>query len=293
MSALADPTWTNWLTGEKLASLIRVFLLVAVGIPALVLLGRLVDRLVRQHVTLQAGMLIRKGIVYFGTAVIFITVLHELGFELTALLGAAGIVGVAVGFAAQTSLSNLISGLFLIWESPFQVGDILTIGQTTGIVHSIDLLSVKLRTFDNQFVRIPNESLIKTQFTNITRFPIRRLDLNIGVAYKEDIAKVMKALSEVADRNPYCLDEPAPIIVFLGFGESALQFLFGVWFAKADVLILRNSIYKEIKERFDADGIEIPFPHRTLYTGAATDPFPVRVVPEETASGGTATERHA
>jgi len=293
VSALADPTWTNWLTGEKLASLIRVFLLVAVGIPALVLLGRLVDRLVRQHVTLQAGMLIRKGIVYFGTAVIFITVLHELGFELTALLGAAGIVGVAVGFAAQTSLSNLISGLFLIWESPFQVGDILTIGQTTGIVHSIDLLSVKLRTFDNQFVRIPNESLIKTQFTNITRFPIRRLDLNIGVAYKEDIAKVMKALSEVADRNPYCLDEPAPIIVFLGFGESALQFLFGVWFAKADVLILRNSIYKEIKERFDADGIEIPFPHRTLYTGAATDPFPVRVVPEETASGGTATERHA
>ena len=98
---------------------------------------------------------------------------------------------------------------------------------------------------------------------------------------KKDIGRVMKVLTEVADRNPYCLDEPAPIIVFKGFGDSALEFLFGVWFAKQDYVTLRNTIMREIKERFDAEGIEIPFPHRTLYAGAATEPFPVRVVAQD------------
>jgi small-conductance mechanosensitive channel len=207
-----------------------------------------------------------------------------MGFKLTAVLGAAGIVGVAVGFAAQTSLSNIISGLFLISERPFEVGDIVKIGDTTGVVETIDLLSVKLRTFDNRYVRIPNESLIKTEVTNVTRFPIRRFDIDIGVAYKEDIRKVMKILRNVAEKNRYCLDEPKPLILFKGFGESALEILFGVWFVKEDFLDLRNSILRDIKERFDEEGIEIPFPHQTLYAGSATEPFPVRVVGDETTS---------
>lgn len=146
------------------------------------------------------------------------------------------------------------------------------------MVYSIDLLSVKIRKFDNLFVRIPNETLVKTEFTNITRFPIRRFDLNIGVAYKEDIGRVMDVLRDVADNNPYCLDEPEPVLIFQGFGDSALEMLFGVWFEKADFIDVRNSLYKDIKARFDAEGIEIPFPHRTLYTGAVTEPFPIRVV---------------
>ena len=147
-----------------------------------------------------------------------------------------------------------------------------------GVVHSIDLLSVQIRTFDNKLVRIPNESLIKTQFTNVTRFPIRRLDLDVGVAYKEDVDRVIEVLEEVANRNPYSLDEPTPLIVFKGFGDSALEFMIGVWFVKTDYIQTRNSMLKEIKARFDQEGIEIPFPHRTLYTGSKTEPFPVRVV---------------
>jgi hypothetical protein len=154
------------------------------------------------------------------------------------------------------------------------------LNSVTGVVLSVDLLSVKLRTFDNKLVRIPNENLIKTELTNITHFPIRRLDITVGVAYKENIAQVMALLREIADKNPYCLDEPEPIVVFTGFGSSSLDILFGVWFAKADMLTLRNSIMIEIKERFDAAGIEIAFPHLSLYAGEATKPFPVRVVPE-------------
>ena len=144
-------------------------------------------------------------------------------------------------------------------------------------MESIDLLSIKIRTLDNLFVRIPNESMIKNPMTNITRYPIRRMDLTIGVAYKEDVGRVMAILRELAEANPLALDDPEPLILFNDFGESALQFRFGLWFEKSNFLKLRNSILREIKERFDKEGIEIPFPHITVYSGTATEAFPVRL----------------
>jgi small-conductance mechanosensitive channel len=223
-------------------------------------------------------MLVRKGVFYFGLVLLLFMVLQQLKFNMTALLGTAGIVGIAVGFASQTSVSNIISGIFLIWEKPFAIGDVIKVGDTRGFVLSIDLLSVKLRTFDNIYIRIPNEALIKTELTNITRFPIRRLDINVSVAYKENIARVIQVLRDIAEKNPYCLDEPEPFIMFMNFGDFALEILFGVWFAKEQILNVRRTIMQQIKERFDAEGIEIPFPHRTVYTGSVTEPFPIRLV---------------
>ena len=269
----------HWLK-EHGETVVRVGVLLAAGLPLARVAAGLVGRALRKRLTEQSAMLVTKSISYGLSALILLMVLRELGFKLAALLGAAGIAGVAIGFASQTSLSNMISGIFLVWEKPFQVGDALQIGDTLGLVHSIDLLSVKLRTFDNRFIRIPNETLVKTQFINVTKFPIRRFDIDIGVAYKEDVEHVLEVLSDVADRNPYSLDEPAPLVLFKGFGDSALQFLLGVWFEKTDMLNLRNSIMKEIKKRFDEEGIEIPFPHRALYAGSATAPFPVRIIHE-------------
>jgi small-conductance mechanosensitive channel len=273
-------TWGEWLTAELLSGVLRFSLTLIIGLPLLFLLTRAVGRLLTKHISAHAGSIISKGIFYAGMVILILTGLRELGFELTAILGAAGIFGVAIGFASQTSLSNIISGLFLVWEKPFLIGDAIKVGDTVGSVHSIDLLSIKLRTFDNRFIRIPHETLIKNEVTNITRFPIRRHDIQVGVAYKEDVPKVIRVLKEIADKNPHCLDEPEPVIVFQDFGDSSLNFLFGVWFAKADFLVLRNSIMAEIKERFDAEGIEIPFPHRSLYTGSVTDPFPIKIVGE-------------
>src|SRR5690606_21485454 len=110
---------------------------------------------------------------------------------------------------------------------------------------------VKLRTPDNMFVRIPNEMLIKSQVTTITRFPIRRMDIKVGVAYKEDVQKVLRVLREVVNANPNSLDEPEPLILFTDFGASSLDFLVGVWFEKTGFLQLKNSIMKDIKDRFD------------------------------------------
>ena len=195
------------------------------------------------------------------------------------LLGAAGVASVAIGFASQTSASNLISGLFLLFEEPFEVGDIIKVGETLGEVISVDLLSVKLRTFDNLFVRLPNETLIKSEVVTLTKFPIRRVDLQLGVAYKEDIAKVREVLASVADHNPLCLDEPEPLFIFLGFGDSSIDLQFSVWAKREHFLDVKNSIQEEIKVAFEAHDIEIPFPHRTLYTGSVTEPFPVHVSP--------------
>ncbi len=278
MYIVAGINWSEVLTAENFAVFIRVVFLASAGFPLFFFIAAFAGKATRKKLTPQANMLLRKGIFYTGSICIIISILYQLGFKMTALLGAAGIAGIAIGFASQTSVSNIISGIFLISEQPFQVGDLIKVGDSSGVVLSIDLLSIKLRTFDNQLVRIPNESLIKNQVNNITRFPVRRLDIELGVAYRENVRHVKKVLSEIAQKNTYCLDEPEPLILFKNFGDSALEFLFAVWCVKTDYLRLRQTIMQDIKEKFDAEGIEIPFPHRTLYTGSVTEPFPVTIV---------------
>jgi small-conductance mechanosensitive channel len=268
----------EWLASGRLISAFNALVILVLGMLVTRLVSRNVGRLVTRYFGLQQGALARR-ISYYGLIVlVLISVLRELGFELTVLLGAAGVLSVALGFASQTSASNLISGLFLMAEKPFVVGDIIKVGGTTGEVLSVDLLSVKLRTFENLFVRVPNETMVKAEITNLTRFPIRRLDVKVGVAYKENVGRVKEVLLEVAEKNPVCLEEPKPLVLFLGFGDSSLDFQFSVWAVRQNFLELRNTIHTGIKEAFDAAGIEIPFPHRSLYAGSVTDPFPVRVV---------------
>ncbi len=252
-----------------------------VGLVLVFMLSRLISRMMKPHFSSHHLLLAQKAFQYIGIVLVVCTVLIHLQVNLTAVLGAAGIVTVAIGFAAQTSLSNLISGLFLLGERPFEVGDIIIVGGTRGVVLSIDLLSVKLRTLDNLFIRMPNETLIKAEVTTVTRFPIRRMDINVGVAYKEDVKNVVRVLKEVADANPNSLNEPEPLILFKDFGSSSLDFLLGVWFEKTKFLDLKNSIMREIKERFDQEGIEIAFPHLTVYAGSETKPFPLQVTPGE------------
>jgi len=257
---------------------VRVIIVIVVGFILLKILNFSIGRATKKRFSQQTAMLIRKAIFYLGVFIILVTILRQLGFKLTALLGAAGIAGIAIGFASQTSVSNIISGLFLISEKPFAVGDIIRLGNTMGIVLSIDLLSVKIRTFDNLFIRIPNEQIIKTELINVTRFPIRRLDVNVSIAYKDNIGKVKDILLGLARNNPYCLDNPEPLFVVKEFGDSGIELLLGCWFSKTDYLVLKNSIMQEIKERFDREGIEIPFPHISVYTGSKTTPFPVELI---------------
>ena len=286
-----DQVWEQiqqYFTVDKSLSLLRAVLLVVGGFVVAKMLATLVRKISEGRLEVAQEVLLRRAVYYLSLGLFFVAALHQLGFNLGVLLGAAGILSVAIGFASQTSASNLVSGLFLIAERPFQVGDLIQVEGTTGEVLSVDLLSVKLRTFDNLFVRIPNETLIKTEVRTLTKLPIRRVDLPIGVAYKENLEQVRDLLFEIADRNPICLDEPKPLFIMQKFGDSALEFQFSAWALTPNFLELRTGLLLEIKKGFDGSGIEIPFPHRSLYTGSITDPFPVKVVGPSLASESAA-----
>ncbi|MBW3535037.1 MAG: mechanosensitive ion channel family protein [Gemmatimonadetes bacterium] len=263
---------------ENPESLLRAVVLLFLGVPLVFAVGKWARRWIAAKSTPQRGMIVGKLVFYVGVAIVATMTLAELGFSLAPLLGAAGILGIALGFASQTSVSNIISGFFLMAEQPFVVDDVIQIGPTIGRVLSIDMMSVKLRTFDNRFVRIPNEQIIKTEVTTITRFPIRRVDVDVGVAYKEDIGRVREVLLDVARRHPLSLMEPEPLVLFQGYMDSSINFRFAVWTVRENFFRLRNEITEAVKMRFDEEGIEIPFPHRTLYPGSVTEPFPIRLV---------------
>ncbi|GAB2708297.1 mechanosensitive ion channel family protein [Aliiglaciecola aliphaticivorans] len=260
---------------------IKAIIILVLGYLLAKFLSNLVSRFNVANMTQHGQVLLRRAVFYGVMILMFISALRELGFDLSVVLGAAGILSVAIGFASQTSASNLISGLFLMMERPFSIGDVIRVDETTGEVISIDLLSVKIRTYDNLFVRVPNESMIKAQVTTLTRFPIRRADLKVGIAYKEDIEKVKVILAELADKNPLCLSEPAPLFILLGFGSSSIDIQFSVWSKRENFLLLKNQMYQQIKQVFDANGIEIPFPHLSLYSGEVTKPIPVSLSQSE------------
>ena len=269
---------TNFLSAERLVDVFAGLVVFAIGVFVARFARGLFRRLVGPRLSPQHSLVVEKAIYYVLNAVAVLTALHASGADPSVLLGAAGILTLALGFASQTTVSNLISGLFLVGEQMFKIGDVVRVGDKTGYVDSIDLLSVKLRTFDNVLVRLPNETLLKSEITNVTRYPVRRLDLTIGVAYKEDVRRVGEILNRVAEENPYCLDEPKPAFWFLAYGDSSVQLRFTVWFAQENFWEANSRIQQEIYEALTREGVEIPFPHRTLYPGSVTEPFPIRVV---------------
>lgn len=260
------------------AAAVRALMVVLLTVGSLVVIRRVVSQALSPRLTPQHAMLSQRILTYLVATLGLTWALREMGFQLSVLLGAAGVVTVALGFASQTSVSNVISGLFLIGEQPFAVGDVITVEDVTGEVLSIDLLSVKLRTFDNLYVRIPNESMIKTRVTNLTRFPIRRYDVVLGIAYTEDISRVRKILQDVAAYNPLCLEEPQPLFVVLGFEESSIKLQFSVWAMRDQYLELRNTMYEGIKCAFEQHGVGVPFPHRIVHHhNKIVAPMPIQI----------------
>jgi small-conductance mechanosensitive channel len=229
------------------------------------------------------GRVLSYGV--FGLAVTW--ALRELGVSLGALLGAAGILTVAIGFAAKTAASNLISGLFLMGERPFLIGDTIRVGDAFGVVVSIDLLSVKLRTFDNLLERIPNETLLKTKVTNLSRFPIRRADIKLRLPVGCDVPAIKKLLLAIADAEPLALEEPRPVLQHLGFGDAFLDVQFCVWAQREKFLELRTAINARIPEALAKHGIKLAPPQQLLNDG---QPLEIRLLNDATVPPESTTE---
>lgn len=274
-----ETTWT-WLqpllAGELAQGILRALLLLLVGIPLSRLLARTASVVVSRLVGSDRAQMLR-GFIWYGLLfMVILSALREVGFDLSVLLGAAGVLSVAVGFASQTSASNIISGLFLLVERPFSIGDTIEVDNVQGVVLSIDLLSAKLRTFDNLYVRVPNETLVKARITNLTRFPIRRIDVPVGVAYDSDLEQVEQVFRELVDRDPVLLQTPAPLFLILGFGDSSVNLRLSAWATREDFVAARVALHRGLLNAFRDAGIEIPFPQRVVtYLGGSTSPEPL------------------
>lgn len=253
-------------------SVLFAIVLVVLGI----VLGRLAGRALESTLSDPLGShrtLILRRITAYGIFALFsVSALHQLGIELSVLLGAAGILTVALGFASQTAASNVVSGLFLLGERPFEVGETIRLADTTGEVLSIDLLSIQLRTFDNLLVRVPNESVMKSAVTNFTRFPIRRFDLKLFVDPNVDLDDLDAVLLSAA-RAPLVLAEPEPIVILLGFTESGLEVQLSAWTLRENFLEMRNGLHRDAVRALRDAHIPLGFPNRVVSqrpSGSAT-----------------------
>lgn len=246
----------------NLKTIANVAIYFALGVAITLYASRFFGKISETRISAHHSQLLRRIIFYVGLTFSFILPLKASGIDITALLEAAGIaagiITAAIAFASQTSISNFLSGVFLIVEKPFVVGDYVNVNDTLGEVLSIDLLSVKIRTKDNILVRIPNETLLKSQFRNVSRFPIRRCDIKIRVSFTEDLLKIKKILMDTAKQNPHCLVSPIPELSFIEFGDSAILLQFSVWSKQESFSNLQTDIQMEIQAALNAHGIELP-----------------------------------
>lgn len=266
---------SKYFNATALEKIVIAVIILVIGLVIIYSLAFVIRKMLPRNWSKQRKMIVNRAVQYVGYITLFFIIVSELELKLGPIFGAAGVIGIILGVASQTSIGNIISGFFLVSEKSFELGDVIRIGDKSGVVYSIDLLSIKIKTFDNLLIRIPNQTVIASEVTNVTKFPIRRLDFEVSVAYKEDLERVKNILLGIAKQNPLSLDEPEPLIVFKNFGSSGIDILLGIWFEKTNYLKVKNSIFQEIKKTFDEEGIEIPFPHVSLYAGEATVPFPI------------------
>jgi len=209
--------------------------------------------------------LVGKTVKIIIIAVTILAVLNKFGVETASLIAVLGTVGLAIGLALQGTLSNIASGIMLLVLRPFSVGDTVDIGSTSGVVDEIGLFVTEMHTFDNVGITMPNSKVWGTEIKNYSQNDKRRVDMEIGIAYDDDMDKAMNIIKEVLSADGRVLAEPEPLIAIGGLGDSAVVIRVRPWTETANVWPLRYALTKRIKERFDEEGVSFPFPQRDVH----------------------------
>ena len=212
------------------------------------------------------------GFVYYlVVAFIAVAVLSQFGIQTTSLAALLGAAGLAVGLALQGTLSHVASGVMLLTIRPFKIGDYVEVAGHAGTVKALTLFTTELATGDNIQIVIPNGSVWSGSVVNYSTHPTRRVDLTFGISYGDDIDQAMAAIRGEIEAEARCLADPEPLIAVGNLGDSAVDIIVRVWTAAADNSGVRYGLTKAIKERFDKDGITIPYPTRTVVKPDAVD----------------------
>ena len=223
------------------------------------IIAHYIRRIASKRVSRAAFLLMEKIPRYLFMFVMVMYVFKLFGIDLNAVLGAAGIAGVAIGFAAQTSVSNVISGFFLLSEKTIKIGDFVSIDDAIGTVDSINLLSIKLKTPDNQMLRVPNETIIKSNLINYSMFDERRFSLRVKVAYNTDLAPALETLKKVPDQcGGLILKTPEPVVFVDAFDDSGVTLVLNAWFLRDNLFAAKTVLFTTVKQAFDADGVSMP-----------------------------------
>ncbi len=205
--------------------------------------------------------------------------LRIVGFSSTSLTVIFGALGIGIGFGLQHIVGNFISGIILLFERPMQVGDVIELDGTWGVVKEINVRSTHLKTYDNSDLIVPNSDFISQRLVNWSfRDPKVRRTITVGVAYGSDIARVTKVLLDIAHSNTRVYRHPDPLVLFTDFGDSALIFKLRIWAHIEYFLSVESEIRSEIDRRFCEADITIPFPQRDLYIKEVRNPEPNKMV---------------
>ncbi len=249
-------------------------ILISIAIFALgILIARIVRKTVLHYIGLHLNLEARHALnrlVYYGIiGIATLIAINNLGIDLTGLLLAGGIFGIIIGFATQSLIANLISGLFLQLDKPMQIGDVVQLPDmnVTGVVTEITPFSTRIRLTDGTLARIPNDKVFTAQIRNLTKNIARRLEIKIGIAYKEDAARAIEIIKNNLQNMPLVLVEPAPNIFVDSLGDSSVNINIWVWVPWQKLFDVRMQLTEQIKRELDKAGIEIPFPQRVIWFG--------------------------
>ena len=255
---------------EWLLSAAGALVILVVGIVAAGLLSRWarrgLSRLKNVDVTL-AGFL-GEVVRYVVLVLVIVTVLAQFGVQTTSIIAALGAAGLAIGLALQGTLSNIAAGIMLLVLRPFRVGEMVDVAGLVGTVVEIGLFTTELRKPDGVYLMLPNSQIWNQSITNFTRNPTRRVEITVGIDYDDGIEQARAALLDMATSDPRVLAEPAPTVHVAVLNASSVDLTLWCWAATADWFAAQNDMRRRAKERFDEEGLKIPFPQYEVTTRA-------------------------
>jgi len=202
---------------------------------------------------------------YTILALVVVAVLAQFGIQTASIIAVLGTVGLAVGLALQGTLSHFAAGAVLLIFRRFRIGDTIDTGGTVGNVQEIGLFATILKTADGLFVYIPNGQLLNASIKNFSRNPTRRVDVVVGIAYGDDVEKGLSIAKAVLEAESRALKDPAPESMVVGLGDNSVNINMRCWINGGDYFPVVADLQKAIKQRYDAEGISIPFPQRDVH----------------------------
>jgi len=203
---------------------------------------------------------LNKLIFYALLTAVVIAAADQLGIKTTSFVAILGAAGLAIGLALKDSLANFAAGVMLILFRPFKVGDVISAGGVTGVVHAIDIFSTIMITGDNQKIIVPNSAITKGVITNINAESTRRIDLTIKIGHQNDLHQAKRLLHELVQAEKRILATPAPVIAVAELGEFGIQMVVRPWVSTSDYWDVRFDLTEKIKLAFDEQGISFAVP---------------------------------